>query len=334
MKSYFGGKSRAANLIWNRLGNVYSYIEPFFGTGAVLLRNPYGKAKREIVNDIDGLLVNFWRGIKHAPNTVAYWADYPTSHIDLTARKQYLYDRINLVEDLLKDPDWFDAKCAGYWVWVVSNSIGMSRDIINQKSTGEMPVVHSGASGKGVSMQKGKIPAIIPHNTGKGVSMQRGIIQENHTPLSGERLINWFDPLSKRLENVIILRKDARDLNSRTVSGTVKSYHITGWFIDPPYSTQGRGSTYRIEDFDIAQEMKRWSVQNGENPQYRIALAGYRDDYVDFPEGWTCESWSRDSGKMGSGDLAKYSREEVIWFSPHCIMHEKEDENNHSLRLF
>ena len=81
---YFGGKRRAAPYIWPRFGEPYSYIEPFFGGGSVLLANPTGPAKREIVNDIDGLLANFWRALKADPEKVAYHADYPTSHLDLT----------------------------------------------------------------------------------------------------------------------------------------------------------------------------------------------------------------------------------------------------------
>ena len=69
---YYGGKRRAAPHIWPRFGDAFSYIEPFFGGGSVLLANPNGPAKREIVNDIDGLLANFWRALKSDPEKVAY----------------------------------------------------------------------------------------------------------------------------------------------------------------------------------------------------------------------------------------------------------------------
>ena len=38
---YFGGKSRAANLAWPRSG-VVELVEPFFGSGAMLLARPDG----------------------------------------------------------------------------------------------------------------------------------------------------------------------------------------------------------------------------------------------------------------------------------------------------
>ncbi|MGB9619722.1 MAG: DNA adenine methylase [Armatimonadota bacterium] len=56
---YFGGKSKIAPLVWSRLGNVKNYVEPFFGSGAVLLARPDEHCwwdKIETVNDKDGLL--------------------------------------------------------------------------------------------------------------------------------------------------------------------------------------------------------------------------------------------------------------------------------------
>jgi len=34
---YFGGKSKAVGLVWPRFGVVRNYVEPFFGSGAMLL---------------------------------------------------------------------------------------------------------------------------------------------------------------------------------------------------------------------------------------------------------------------------------------------------------
>lgn len=43
------------------------YVEPYFGGGAVLLANdPEGIS--EVVNDIDGRLINFWHCLAHAPS--------------------------------------------------------------------------------------------------------------------------------------------------------------------------------------------------------------------------------------------------------------------------
>ena len=37
---YFGGKAKVADIVWQALGDVNAYIEPFFGSGAVLLNRP------------------------------------------------------------------------------------------------------------------------------------------------------------------------------------------------------------------------------------------------------------------------------------------------------
>lgn len=38
---WFGGKSKAADTVWSLLGDVPHYVEPFFGSGAVLLGRPH-----------------------------------------------------------------------------------------------------------------------------------------------------------------------------------------------------------------------------------------------------------------------------------------------------
>ena len=68
---YFGGKSRLAPAIWQRLGNPVVYVEPFAGSLACLLARPDGAGQREIVCDLDGGISNFWRAVTAEPDTVA-----------------------------------------------------------------------------------------------------------------------------------------------------------------------------------------------------------------------------------------------------------------------
>jgi len=53
---WFGGKSRASDLIWSRFGTVVNYVEPFAGSLAVLLQRPQPFTGSETVNDKDALL--------------------------------------------------------------------------------------------------------------------------------------------------------------------------------------------------------------------------------------------------------------------------------------
>jgi DNA adenine methylase len=60
---WFGGKSRVADLVWERFGDPVNYVEPFFGSGAVLLGRPT-PARTETVNDLDCFIANFWRAVQ------------------------------------------------------------------------------------------------------------------------------------------------------------------------------------------------------------------------------------------------------------------------------
>ena len=73
---WFGGKSRASDIIWRRFGNVPNYVEPFAGSLAVLLARETTPGT-ETVNDLDCYLANFWRAIAANPDAVAEAADWP-----------------------------------------------------------------------------------------------------------------------------------------------------------------------------------------------------------------------------------------------------------------
>src|SRR3990170_4517110 len=112
---YFGGKSAVASIVWQALGQPAHYIEPFFGSGAVLLLRPdFDPASHtETVCDKDGHLANVWRALQADPDTVAKWCDWPVNHCDLTARKKVLNaERINLKQALISDDKFYNARLA------------------------------------------------------------------------------------------------------------------------------------------------------------------------------------------------------------------------------
>ncbi len=126
---WFGGKSRAAPLVWELLGDVPHYVEPFAGSLAVLLNRPH-QANRsyfsETVNDLDGVIVNAWRAIQWHPDEVAEHVSWPVTEADKTARQiavQRWRTERNL--DLLAgSPKWCDPEIAGWWIWGVCVQIG------------------------------------------------------------------------------------------------------------------------------------------------------------------------------------------------------------------
>jgi hypothetical protein len=114
---WFGGKSRVAPIVWERFGDVRNYVEPFAGSLATLLGRPT-EPRVETVNDLNTYLANFWRALVAAPDEVAYWADSPVNEADLHARHRWLVETAHeRAERVMSDPDFYDAKIAGWWVW-------------------------------------------------------------------------------------------------------------------------------------------------------------------------------------------------------------------------
>ena len=124
---YFGGKRRAAPIIWKALGDPGGYVEPFAGSAAVLLARPRFEGRRvETLNDADGWLVNMWRAVQLSPDQVARHAYGPVTEIDYHARLAWLQERRTdgLVSWLEGDPEAHDAKAAGWWLYVAACGIG------------------------------------------------------------------------------------------------------------------------------------------------------------------------------------------------------------------
>ena len=114
---WFGGKRHVADLVWSRLGDVDTYNEPFAGSLAVLLERPH-EPRIETVNDLDCYISNFWRALQHAPDEVSKHADSPVNEADLHARHRWLIEVARpTAERVMKEPDFFDPKIAGWWVW-------------------------------------------------------------------------------------------------------------------------------------------------------------------------------------------------------------------------
>ncbi len=143
---WFGGKSRVAHLVWERFGNVDNYVEPFFGSGAVMFMRPH-EPKVETVNDKDAFVSNFFRALKHAPDQVTRWADNQVNEADLLARHKWLIEqgKNGFIEKMRSDPHYFDAKIAGWWVWGICCWIGQGWCKVESE---QLP--HLGDAGRGI----------------------------------------------------------------------------------------------------------------------------------------------------------------------------------------
>ncbi len=319
---YFGGKSQVASLVWAAIGQPRHYIEPFFGSGAVLLLRPdYDPAKMtESLCDKDGYVANVWRALQAAPDEVAKWCDWPVNHADLAARRDRLIqNESRLLENLIADDEWYDAKLAGYWIWAASCWIGSGLTRPNQRP-------HISQAGKGINAI-GKRPHIS--QAGKGINAigqiphisQAGMgVQELYSP----HLYVWFRALSERLRHVRVVCGDWQ----RVCGGNWQNELGTcGIFFDPPYGILDRDTAiYQHDSTTVAAEVQAWALARGVNTDYRIVLAGYYREHENLlKHGWTVHLWKSQGGYANSARAAEKTQgqknrfREALFFSPHCL---------------
>lgn len=301
---WFGGKSQVADLVWGRFGrDVPNYVEPFFGSGAVLLARPGGEGKYEIANDADGFLCNFWRAVAHDPEAVARYADTPVHECDLHARHAWLKpQRETITRRLEGDPDWYDVKIAGWWVWGMCVWIGNA--FCAPYSDGPWHVIdgqliRTSGDSEGVKRQ-------MPD-----LSSYRGITRKT-------AVLDWFERLAERLHRLRVCCGDFERVLGPTP--TVLKAHTTAVFLDPPYGDNaGREmGLYATDCGSVADRARAWAVEHGDDPRLRIALCGYEGEH-DMPDTWECVAWKAQGGYSNQGGENANRHRERIWFSPHCL---------------
>lgn len=333
---WFGGKLRIAKLVWSRFGAVRNYCEPFFGSGAVLLGRPYPIQGTETVNDINGWLCNFWRALQADPDGVTKYADNFVSEIDLHARGDWLFYRegaAEFIERLRSDPEFYDIKSAGWWVWGQCCWIGTgwgprkSSHIGNVSRCVKRQRPDLGDAGRGVNRQ-------LPHLGNAGSGVNRKILHlenadmsmndeceqryESPTTTKGKALREYLRGLAERMRQVRVCCGDWSRVCGPTP--TVKQ-GLTAVFLDPPYSIENRTDCYgNDEDRKVAHAVREWAIEHGNDQRMRIALCGYEGEHV-MPESWECVPWKAHGGyasQAASGENTNAKRER-IWFSPHCL---------------
>lgn len=311
---WFGGKRVVSDVVWSRLGaDVANYVEPFFGSGAVLLNRPGWTDEQswiETVNDRDGFIANFWRAVQHDPAQVVRWAEGPVNENDLHARHVWLRERREtLTRRLEGDPDYYDAKVAGWWVWGMSLWIGSGFCSGNGSW-----VVEDGELVKRDALGGTKRKSLHLGDAGQGI--QRQSLHLGNAGRGG--IYSYFETLSARLRRVRVASGDWSRIMGESV--TVK-HGLTGVFLDPPYIHDGRNVDVYNEDHpDIAAEVRTWAIDNGDNPLLRIAYCGYESEDA-FPENWQCVKWTQTGGygSLRKDGENKNGEREKIWFSPHCV---------------
>jgi site-specific DNA-adenine methylase len=313
---WFGKKSSVASTIWARFGEPENYVEPFFGSGAVLLARPK-IGKTETINDKDGFVSNFWRAVKCDPEAVAKHADWPVNERDLVARHWWLLtEGAERLKEIEGNPDHFCAQVAGWWVWGACSWIGSGW------CSGRGPwawgasgwAKHSGNAGMGLNRQR-------PHlSAGMGLNRQ---LPHLGNAGRGQFIREWMESLADRLRDVRVCAGDW----SRVCGPSVTHRHgMTAVFLDPPYAdTAGRtDGLYSTDDLSVAHDVREWAIENGRNKLMRICIAGYEGEH-DMPSNWETVEWKAHGGFGNQNDDEdgigrSNSARERLWFSPACIV--------------
>ena len=342
---WFGGKRSVAAHVWERFGNPINYVEPFFGSGAVLLARPAAHRwweRFEVANDQDAYVTNFFRAMRAAPDEVVGHAANPVSEVDLTARHVWLVQtRPDLTARLMADPDAYDTRAAGWWAWGVCSWVAgdWCTGVGGYRGNGPA-TLPDGTKAPGVYR---KIPMMSGDHGGKGVNRPRpvtGAVPSDLWPGSPdvdgsqtEDLMREFRALANRLRRVRFACGDFMRVLRRPAQTAGKN--VTGVFLDPPYApAERRGDLYGVgdrhgaaapADGHPADRARVWALDNGADPKFRIAYCGYDSPASDLFEaaGWNPHHWTTAGGYALSGGAENRSRanmsREVIWFSPHCL---------------
>ncbi len=290
---YFGGKQKVADLVWSKFGKVHNFVDPFLGSGAMLLRAPEDPTRVETINDLDNFVMNFFRAVKYDPLEVAKYADYPIHETQLNQNHQWLKSqRDYLQEKIAESIESYDVKVAGIWAHGINCWIG------------------SGFCGNGKNNQK-------PYLSSAG----QGLFRID----TRDRIPEYLTELSNRLRRVRVLCGDWTRCLSHSVTTKVG---LTGIFLDPPYTDyESKTKLYTNDEVGVAKAVKKWAIENGNNPKVRIAYCGYSGNNMIFPSDWQEVHWKAGNGYSGQRKEGtnENSHRETIWFSPHCVQESDSD---------
>jgi hypothetical protein len=136
----------------------------------------------------------------------------------------------------------------------------------------------------------------------------------------GRGILDYFLALADRLRGVRVCCGDW----SRVLGPSPTSrLGVTGVLLDPPYLTDDdsrQADLYGCDSGSVANDVRAWAIEHGDDPLLRIALCGYEGEHT-MPDTWDCVVWKAAGGYGSQGNergRANATRERV-WFSPACL---------------
>jgi hypothetical protein len=256
--------------------------------------------------------------------------------LDLHARHTWLVNQHEVIERMRSDPDYYDVKVAGWWVWGASAWIGHGWCDPKASRTKKVPRIDGSSFGADTHQQRPMIsgntpgiglhrkrPVVAGDREGNGVHQTwkaRPSVQGNHPSSGGgvfqtDNLLPWFRALADRLRRVRICCGDWQRVCTPVVLDGAGS---TGIFLDPPYSHSERDTRLYAVDEDVARDVAAWAREAGKNPRYRVVLCGYEGEHA-MP-GWRIYRYHANGGygNQGTGRGKANAKRECLWMSPAC----------------
>ncbi len=265
---------------------------------------------------------------------------------DLHARHAWLVAQKDTLQARLEgDPEFFDAKVAGWWCWGMASWIGSGFCSgngpwqVQEMEDGTRQLVHLSNAGRGVNRQRVHLA-----DAGQGVNRQlvhlgdagQGVNRQLvHLGTAGQGqpqagrgecgLLAWMQALSERLRRVRVCCGDWTRVSGGDDGDALK--HLLqqtpcGVFLDPPYADTAdrQEELYRVDSSSVAHAVRQWAVRHGNDDRFRICLAGYEGEHA-MPADWRVVGWKTAGGygSQGEGRGKVNARRERLWFSPHCL---------------
>ena len=122
---YPGAKWSLASWIISHFPPHHSYLEPFFGSGAVLFTKP--RSNIETVNDLDSDIVNLFYWIREEPERLAqlvHWTPYAREIYDMAFEAQYTE-----MDPLRRAADFCARMMQGHGFRTTGEKVGWKNDV-------------------------------------------------------------------------------------------------------------------------------------------------------------------------------------------------------------
>lgn len=305
---YYGNKKKITSTIWEKIGPHQTVIEPFAGSMAFTLANPY-PTKEEIANDANGLIINIFRAIKLDVDTVLDYLDNEMCLHELTINGDMLrvMNVVDHLERLMVDETYCDPILAAKTIVLYNMVLGAR---IGIKNTGPW------------RLDKDK----LIYNRGQGIAMSKMQMDKSGILLGNkEQKRDVLYSLANRLKDVILMCGDWKRL--------IPKYIITDnndrvLFLDPPYCVDSKDEKMEHELYtnighvhnEVLELLGR--IEKDGNSHMTVVLCGYEGEYDLDPNIWKQMSWKKSIGResvcIANGKERKQSFNETVWIKHKC----------------